>query len=56
MGAGWRRWKEKVRESMPGTHADLTSNARWGLLAAFNGAARSFKRCTVYWMPRVGLR
>lgn len=28
MGAGWRRWKEKVRESMPGTHTDLTSNAR----------------------------
>lgn len=38
MGAGWRRWKEKVRESMPGTHTDLTSNARWGSQPAFCGA------------------
>lgn len=28
MGTGWRVWKEKVRESLPGTHNDLTSNAR----------------------------
>ncbi|KAI3436754.1 hypothetical protein D9Q98_006166 [Chlorella vulgaris] len=28
MGAGWRRLKERVRESIPGTAGELTSNAR----------------------------
>ena len=28
MGTGWRVWKEKVRESIPGTNVDMTSNAR----------------------------
>ncbi|KAL4457824.1 hypothetical protein ABPG75_012689 [Micractinium tetrahymenae] len=46
MGAGWRRWKEKVRESMPGSNADLTSNARnRAMMKTATDFAAQVKKC-----------